>query len=98
MDNSSLRDFFLKPSTPGQRQYEALRAVFIDGLSQKEAAERFEYSYGAFRVLVHQFRASMSASHPPPFLPQHGKGVLLPSRRLTKGPRRRRRMSPTHAR
>ena len=98
MDNSSLRDFFLKPSTPAQRQYEALRAVFIDGLSQKEVAERFQYSYGAFRVLVHQVRASLNAGQPPPFLPPHGKDALLPSRRRTKGPSRRRRLSPTHAR
>jgi hypothetical protein len=98
MDNSSLRDFFLKPSTPAQRQYEALRAVFIDGLSQKEAAERFQYSYGAFRVLVHQVRASLNAGQPPPFLPPHGKDALLPSRLRTKGPSRRKRLSPTHAR
>jgi hypothetical protein len=98
MDDSSLRDFFLKPATPAQRQYEALRAVCIDGLTQKEAAERFAYSYGAFRVLVHQFRASLSAGQPPPFLPPHGEGVVLPSRRRTKGLSRPRRLLPTHAR
>jgi hypothetical protein len=98
MDNSSLRDFFLKPSTPARRQYEALRAVFIDGLPQKEAAERFKYSYGAFRVLVHQFRASLNAGQLSPFLPPHGKDVLLPSRQRTKGRSRRKPLSPTHAR
>src|SRR5438046_2647531 len=56
MDDTSCRRFFLEPSGPLQRQYEALRAVFIDGLSQKEVADRFGYSYDAFRQLIHQFR------------------------------------------
>jgi hypothetical protein len=28
----------------------------VDGLSRKQAAERFGYTPGSFRVLVHQFR------------------------------------------
>ena len=60
MDDSSsaLRDYFLRPSCPGQRQYEALRAVFVEGISQKDAALRFGYSYGAFRQLVLEFRSA----------------------------------------
>jgi len=38
------------------RQYEALRAYFLEGLSSKEAARRFGYTEGSFRVLAHQFR------------------------------------------
>jgi hypothetical protein len=67
MDASSPRDFFLTPSSPGQRQYEALRCVFVDGRSQKEAAERFGYSYGAFRQLVLQFRNQLGEEELPPF-------------------------------
>src|SRR5450631_1833594 len=48
--------FFLAPGTPQQRQYEALRAYFVDGLPSAEVARRFAYSPGAFRVLCHQFR------------------------------------------
>ena len=48
--------FFLEPSNPTHRQYEALRAFFVDELPGKEAAERFGYTEGSFRVLVHQFR------------------------------------------
>lgn len=48
--------FFLEPQTPVQRQYEALRAYFVEGLSSAEAARRFGYSPGGFRVLCHQFR------------------------------------------
>lgn len=74
MDNSSataaLRDYFLRPSCPSQRQYEALRAVFVEGLSQKDAALRFGYSYGALRQLVLQFRSAIGGaggSSAPPF-------------------------------
>src|SRR5450631_858679 len=48
--------FFLAPGTPQQRQYEALRAYFVDGLPSAEVARRFAYSPGSFRVLCHQFR------------------------------------------
>lgn len=48
--------FFLEPANSTHRQYEALRAYFIEGLSSKEAAKRFGYTEGSFRVLVHEFR------------------------------------------
>jgi hypothetical protein len=47
---------FLEPSIPLHRQYEALRAFFVDRLSAKEAARRFGYTYGSFRVLCYEFR------------------------------------------
>src|SRR6266850_951334 len=48
--------FFLEPSTSAQRQYEALRGFFIEELPSAEAAQRFGYTPGSFRVLVHDFR------------------------------------------
>jgi hypothetical protein len=48
--------FFLEPVNPLHRQYEALRAYFVEGLPSAEAARRFGYTSGAFRVLCHQFR------------------------------------------
>ena len=47
---------FLEPSNSTHRQYEALRAFFVDGVPSAEAAARFGYTPGSFRVLVHQFR------------------------------------------
>src|SRR5271167_4177193 len=47
---------FLEPSNSSHRQYEALRAFFVDGLPSAQAAARFGYTPGSFRVLVHQFR------------------------------------------
>jgi hypothetical protein len=46
----------LEPSNSTHRRYEALRAFFVDRLSSAEAADRFGYTPGSFRVLVHQFR------------------------------------------
>lgn len=48
--------FFLAPEKPLHRQYEALRAYFVEGLPSAEVAQRFGYTEGAFRVLCHQFR------------------------------------------
>src|SRR5689334_8029205 len=47
---------FLEPSNPTHRQYEALRAFFVEGVPSAQAAARFGYTPGSFRVLVHQFR------------------------------------------
>ena len=67
MDDSLCRLFFNQPSCSAQRQYEALRAVFVDGLSQKDAAFRFGYTYHAFRQLIHDFRHNCAAGTLPPF-------------------------------
>ena len=53
---TSLADRFLRPVNATHRQYEALRAYCVEGLSSAEAAARFGYSPGSFRVLVHTFR------------------------------------------
>src|SRR5437660_7676091 len=50
--------FFLEPASPAHRQYEALRAYFVEGLSSSLVAERFGYTPGSFRVLCHHFRRS----------------------------------------
>jgi len=51
-----LTNFFLIPSNVTHRRYEALRAYFVDHLRGPEAAARFGYTPGSFRVLVHDFR------------------------------------------
>jgi len=50
------RSAFLCPTNATHRQYEALRAFFIEGLKSVETAKRFGYTPGSFRVLTHQFR------------------------------------------
>jgi transposase len=59
-DRLTLARRFLEPSNATHRQYEALRAFFVDGLSSAEAARRFGYTPGSFRVLVHEFRSHSS--------------------------------------
>ncbi len=63
--------FFTEPASPRQRQYEALRAFFLERVPSAEAARRFGYSPGAFRVLCHAFRrgelpAFFATAHPGP--------------------------------
>ena len=67
MDDTTCRRFFLEPCTASQRQYEALRAVFLEGCRQKDVADRFGYDYGALRQLVCQFRADCADGQRPPF-------------------------------
>jgi hypothetical protein len=53
---TDLAQAFLTPANSTHRQYEALRAFFVEHLSSQAAARRFGYSPGSFRVLAHQFR------------------------------------------
>jgi hypothetical protein len=55
-DRLTLARRFLEPANSAHRQYEALRAFFVEGVPSAEAAARFGYTPGSFRVLVHQFR------------------------------------------
>lgn len=50
--------FFLEPSSPKQRQYEALRAYFVDQRPSADVARAFGYSPGSFQVMCHHFRHS----------------------------------------
>jgi hypothetical protein len=83
-DNSSdrltLARRFLEPSNSTHRQYEALRAFFVDGLPSAQAAARFGYTPGSFRVLVHQFRA------------QPGRDFFLPTARQGRPPGKKKRL------
>ena len=67
MDKTLCRDFFTKPTHPYHRQYEALRAVFVEQRSQKDVAETFGYSYDSLRQLVCQFRRDCGTEQAAPF-------------------------------
>jgi len=47
---------FLEPTTASHRQYEALRAYFVEHIPSPTVAATFGYTPGSFRVLCHQFR------------------------------------------
>lgn len=73
MEDTSCRQFFTDadPATY-HRQYEALCAVFVDGLRQDEVADRYGYTHGSVRQLVHQFRTAIRSGSPPPFFNRPG--------------------------
>jgi len=83
-DNSSdrltLARRFLEPSNSTHRQYEALRAFFVDHVPSAEAAARFGYTPGSFRVLVHQFRN------------QPGRDFFVPTARQGRPPGKQKRL------
>jgi transposase len=65
------RRFFAQPAAPRQRQYEALRAFYVERQPSAEVARRFGYSAGTFRVLCHSFRRGelpefFATAHPGP--------------------------------
>jgi hypothetical protein len=51
--------YFRHPQDPGQRQYEALRASFLERLSARGVAERFAISPGHVHVLRHRFQRGL---------------------------------------
>lgn len=51
-----LAQVFLSPQNATHRQYEALRAYFVDQVPGPEVARRFGYTPGSFQQLAHQFR------------------------------------------
>ena len=53
---TSLTRPFLELVNPIHRQYEALRAYFLEGQPSHAVAARFGYTPGSFRVLCHEFR------------------------------------------
>jgi hypothetical protein len=56
LTDADLKRVFLEPANATHRQYEALRAYFVDKVPSAEVAARFGYTPGSFRVLCHEFR------------------------------------------
>ena len=55
---TDLARVFLEPTNATHRQYEALRAFFVERLPGAKVVRRFGYAPGSLRVLIHQFRHS----------------------------------------
>jgi transposase len=49
--------YFLEPTEPAQRRYEAMRAYFVDGLTAGEVATRFGYSPASVHQMASELRA-----------------------------------------
>ena len=66
---------FLRPANATHRQYEALRAYFVDKKPSHVAAATFGYSAGSFRVLCHKFRQDLTQAF---FLPDRHNDKRAP--------------------
>ena len=53
------KEYFIKPSSVTQKQYEALRAFFLEELPAKDVAEKFGYTFRAFTSLAADFRKKL---------------------------------------
>ena len=73
---TNIEKAFLDPKNATHRQYEALRGYFIDKIPSAEAAAKFGYTPGSFRVLCHQFRRNLGREF---FLPPRAKATEEPS-------------------
>ncbi len=62
MDDTAYLRYFTQPSHTFHRQYEALRAVFVEHRSQKDVAQQFGFQYHAFRQLIYEFRKFRDAN------------------------------------
>lgn len=70
-----LKKYFTAPQNPKQRQYEALRAFFVEKLSAQEAAEKFGYSIHRFYSITKSFRKELEfKSKKNPFFTINKKG------------------------
>ena len=67
MDGSHTRRFFLEPQQTFQRQYEALRAIFVDDEPLERVAERFGYKPSALRSMASRLRADCRRGVATPF-------------------------------
>ena len=76
-------NFFKYPKTTGQKQYEALRAFYIDDVPGKEVIRRYGYKYTAFNSLKQRFKSGQLQFFvtPPPGRP---KGSKVPSEIIQK--------------
>ena len=57
-------EFFSQSSNPRQKQYEALRAFYVEKQPAKDVAARFGYTLSTFYSLTKEFRATLNQEHP----------------------------------
>ena len=98
MDDTGCRGFFLEPVATYHRQYEALRAFFIEGRRLHDIAQQFGYRETSLRSMVCRFRAQVQAGDVPPFLGNHPWGAPSGDRKLQKPPSQSQQSSPMRAR
>jgi hypothetical protein len=81
MEGDRDSQFFLEPQQAFHRQYEALRAVFLEGQPLEPVAVRFGYKVSTLQSMVSRFRAERRCGVTPPFFaPTAADGPAEPRR------------------
>lgn len=57
-------EFFTHPQSPRQKQYEALRAFYVEKKSANTVAQQFGYTVSSFYSLTRTFRKHLEKDHP----------------------------------
>jgi hypothetical protein len=85
MDGSHLKGFFLEPRQTFQRQYEALRAIFVDDEPLERVAGRFGYTPATLRSMASRLRVDCRRGVATPFFSQTAAGGPLEEVRAEDG-------------
>jgi hypothetical protein len=86
MDGGHIKGFFLEPRQTFQRQYEALRAIFVDDKPLECVAERFGYTLATLRSMASRLRSDLRQGVVPPFFSRTAEGGPLEEVRAEGGP------------
>jgi hypothetical protein len=95
MEGYSDRPFFLEPQQTIHRQYEALRAVFVEGQPLEPVAVRFGYKVSTLQAMVSRFRADRRRGVTPPFFARTAADGPAAPRRAKVAPLPKNPTSPT---
>jgi len=87
--------FFLEPQQTFHRQYEAFRAVFVEGQPLESVAVRFGYKISTLQSMVSRFRADRRSGVTPPFFARTAADGTAGHRRAEAAPLPRSLRSPT---
>ena len=68
------QDFFLNPTHPTQKLYEALRSFYVGRLSASDVAQKFGWSTNYFNKLRTQFHQALLSNDPPEFFVKKTSG------------------------
>jgi len=65
MSKTDIYQYFANPSTPDQKKYEVLRALFYEELPKKEVIEKFGYTNYTINAIIRDFRQKKLNFFPP---------------------------------
>ena len=77
-------EFFLRPSEPTHRRYEALRAYLVEGARQPKVADAFVYATDTFHDMVREFRSGRQDF----FMQPHRGPKVAPGKEAARWPHR----------